>query len=91
MRASVVSLIAAAAVVGIATIGIQPVLTATNPAATHPDDRLLHLLLVGEHLDLPRELRVAALALDSLQVEEDVEGRGRGEGGHGHPQSCPLP
>ena len=37
MRTSVVSLIAAAAVVGIATIGIQPVLTATNPA--NPDVR----------------------------------------------------
>ena len=39
MRTSVVSLIAAAAVVGIATIGIQPVLTATNPATPNPEVR----------------------------------------------------
>lgn len=37
MRTSVVSLIAVAAVVGLVAVGIQPVLTATNP--TNPDVR----------------------------------------------------
>jgi hypothetical protein len=39
MRTSVVSLIAAAAVVGIVAIGIQPVLTAPNPTTPNPDVR----------------------------------------------------
>jgi hypothetical protein len=39
MRTSVLSLIAAAAVVGIAAIGIRPVLTAPNPTTPNPDVR----------------------------------------------------